>query len=176
MRRTSTVLASLALLSSPALAGRVAESQDVVEHGLALARRRGDRVWERSLMTNLISGYFALGQWDEAAAVAAGEGFEALAGRHAGAGVEGRAEVVGEGGCIGEDDVVVAATVHLEQAERRARNYFDRAAETACVFLRDQLNRECRPATACSGPGPRLSSRHPGRSQRCAAPANDAGR
>ena len=34
-----------------ALAGRVAESQDVVEHGLALARRRGDRVWERSLMT-----------------------------------------------------------------------------------------------------------------------------
>ena len=48
-----------------ALAGRVAESQDVVEHGLALARRRGDRVWERSLMTNLISGYFALGQWDE---------------------------------------------------------------------------------------------------------------
>jgi len=30
--------------------------------------------------------------------------------------------------------------------------------------------------TACSGPGPRLSSRHPGRSHRCAAPSADAER
>ena len=32
-----------------ALAGRVTEAEEVVERGLALARRRGDRVWERGL-------------------------------------------------------------------------------------------------------------------------------
>ena len=38
------------------LAGRNAEADEVLERGLELARRRGDRVWESGLMTNLISG------------------------------------------------------------------------------------------------------------------------
>ncbi|WP_348209498.1 AAA family ATPase [Gaiella sp.] len=48
-----------------ALAGKAAEADAVIERGIALARRRGDRVWERSLMTNLISTYFVSGRWDE---------------------------------------------------------------------------------------------------------------
>ena len=47
------------------------EAQEVTERGLAIARRRGDRLWERSLATNLVSGYFAKGRWDEAEAAAA---------------------------------------------------------------------------------------------------------
>ncbi|HZO48551.1 MAG TPA: AAA family ATPase [Gaiellaceae bacterium] len=46
-------------------AGRTADARDVIEHGLALARRRGDRTWERALTTNLISVYQATGLWDE---------------------------------------------------------------------------------------------------------------
>ncbi len=48
-----------------ALAGRRAEAEEVIERGLALARRRGDRVWERSLTTNLISSYYVTGRWDD---------------------------------------------------------------------------------------------------------------
>ena len=47
------------------LAGKTAEAEAVIERGIALARRRGDRVWERSLLTNLISSYFVSGRWDE---------------------------------------------------------------------------------------------------------------
>ena len=47
------------------LAGKNAEAESVIERGLSLARRRGDRVWERFLMTNLISSYFVSGRWDD---------------------------------------------------------------------------------------------------------------
>jgi len=47
------------------LAGRNEEANEVVLRGLALARRRGDRVWEQSLLTNLINGYYVMGRWDE---------------------------------------------------------------------------------------------------------------
>ena len=47
------------------LAGKTVEADSVVERGIVLARRRGDRVWERALMTNLISLYFIAGRWDE---------------------------------------------------------------------------------------------------------------
>jgi tetratricopeptide (TPR) repeat protein len=53
------------------LADRNPEAQDVTERGIALARRRGDRVWERSLVTNLVSGFLVIGQWDEAERAAA---------------------------------------------------------------------------------------------------------
>jgi predicted ATPase len=52
-------------------ANRWEEGQAVTERGVALARRRGDRVWERALMTNLISGLLSKGWWDEAEAAAA---------------------------------------------------------------------------------------------------------
>ncbi len=48
-----------------ALSGRTAEAEAVIERGLALARRRGDRVWERALTTNLVSSYFVSGRWDD---------------------------------------------------------------------------------------------------------------
>ena len=48
-----------------ALAGRTDEAVEAVEHGIALARRRGDRVAERGLTTNLMSSYFATGRWDD---------------------------------------------------------------------------------------------------------------
>jgi predicted ATPase/class 3 adenylate cyclase len=47
------------------MAGRMAEGTEVVERGIALARRRGDRVWEQSLLTNLISSHYTAGRWDE---------------------------------------------------------------------------------------------------------------
>ncbi|MCY7302284.1 MAG: hypothetical protein LH654_04450, partial [Thermoleophilia bacterium] len=48
-----------------ALGGKTAEADAVIERGIALARRRGERVLERALMTNLISSYFSSGRWDE---------------------------------------------------------------------------------------------------------------
>ncbi|MFN2471995.1 MAG: AAA family ATPase [Gaiellaceae bacterium] len=53
------------------LAGRWLEGQEVTERGIAIARRRGDRVWERALLTNLIAGYISTGQWDAAEQAAA---------------------------------------------------------------------------------------------------------
>ena len=54
-----------------ALAGRMAEADVVVERGIEHARRRGDRIWEGALMTNLISSYAQCGRWDEAEALLA---------------------------------------------------------------------------------------------------------
>ncbi|RDI73452.1 Adenylate/Guanylate cyclase catalytic domain-containing protein [Gaiella occulta] len=54
-----------------ALSGRRAEAERVIEQGIALARRRGDRLWERSLTTNLVSGYLVSGRWDDAERAAA---------------------------------------------------------------------------------------------------------
>ncbi len=48
------------------IAGRNAEAYEIVQRGIALARRRGDRVWESSLLTNLVSELIAQGRWDEA--------------------------------------------------------------------------------------------------------------
>jgi len=53
------------------LAGKTVECDSVIERGIVLARRRGDRVWERALMTNLISSYFVSGRWDEVERAAA---------------------------------------------------------------------------------------------------------
>ena len=53
------------------LAGRMAEADAVVERGIEHARRRGDRIWEGALMTNLISSYVQGGRWDEAEALLA---------------------------------------------------------------------------------------------------------
>ena len=48
------------------LAGRYTEALEVVERGLALARRRGNRSWERVLTSNLVGACLVLGRWDEA--------------------------------------------------------------------------------------------------------------
>ncbi len=48
------------------VAGRSAEAAQVAEGGIALARRRGDRQWERSLTTNLVAELIRQGRWDEA--------------------------------------------------------------------------------------------------------------
>ena len=49
----------------------MAEADAVVERGIEHARRRGDRIWEGALMTNLISSYAQGGRWDEAEALLA---------------------------------------------------------------------------------------------------------
>src|SRR6185436_6388470 len=46
----------------------------------------------------------------------------------------------------------------------------------AGVKARGVANPTARPTTACSGPGPRFSSRHRGRGHRCAVPSADAER
>ncbi len=48
-----------------AQAGKGEEGEHVVERGIALARRRGDRVWELALTTNLVGSYFVTGRWEE---------------------------------------------------------------------------------------------------------------
>jgi class 3 adenylate cyclase/tetratricopeptide (TPR) repeat protein len=52
------------------LAGRLSEAEEVIERGIALARRRGDRARERGLATNLVSTYLVSGRWDDAERVA----------------------------------------------------------------------------------------------------------
>jgi len=53
------------------LSGKTAEAEEIIERGLALARRRGDRVWELSLTTNLVGSYFVSGRWDDVERVVA---------------------------------------------------------------------------------------------------------
>ncbi len=53
------------------LAGKRAEAEAVIERGIALARRRGDRGWELSLTANLVDSYFESGRWDEVEQVVA---------------------------------------------------------------------------------------------------------
>jgi tetratricopeptide (TPR) repeat protein len=53
------------------LSGRNAEAQEVTARGIALARRRGDRVWERSLASNLVAEFVRSGRWDDAERLAA---------------------------------------------------------------------------------------------------------
>jgi class 3 adenylate cyclase/predicted ATPase len=45
---------------------RFQEALDEVNKGLALARERGDRLWERAMLTQGLSSLVALGRWDEA--------------------------------------------------------------------------------------------------------------
>ena len=47
------------------LAGREGEATEILERGITLARRRGDRVWEQSLLSNLISSRYVAGLWDD---------------------------------------------------------------------------------------------------------------
>ena len=54
-----------------ALSERREEAIEAVERGIALARRRGDRTWELSLTTNLVSSYYVSGRWDEVERIAA---------------------------------------------------------------------------------------------------------
>ena len=49
--------------------GRLAEAVDEVAAGLALARERGDRQWERALLGQQIAPLIMLGRWTEAAAL-----------------------------------------------------------------------------------------------------------
>ena len=51
------------------VAGRNREAQEVIERGIALARRRGDRSWEVGLTSNLVSVYIVAGRWDDAGRV-----------------------------------------------------------------------------------------------------------
>jgi class 3 adenylate cyclase/tetratricopeptide (TPR) repeat protein len=62
-RGAMRALMNLSFLLS--VAGRVRESETVIERGLVLARRRGDRAWELSLTSNLVSVCSILGRWDE---------------------------------------------------------------------------------------------------------------
>jgi class 3 adenylate cyclase/tetratricopeptide (TPR) repeat protein len=50
--------------------GRYAEAQELLERGLALARRRGDRQGERRLLAQGLMALNALGRWDEALSAA----------------------------------------------------------------------------------------------------------
>ncbi len=53
------------------IGGRNAEGYEVVQRGISLARRRGDRVWESSLLTNLVSELIVQGRWEDAEQAAA---------------------------------------------------------------------------------------------------------
>jgi tetratricopeptide (TPR) repeat protein len=50
---------------------RLEETVEVVNEGLQRARERGDRIWERALLSQLVTPLVGLGRWDEAAAAAA---------------------------------------------------------------------------------------------------------
>jgi tetratricopeptide (TPR) repeat protein len=52
-----------------AIAARNREAEEILERGIGLARRRGDRSWELALTGNLVSVYFVSGRWDELAQV-----------------------------------------------------------------------------------------------------------
>lgn len=51
------------------LNGQPADSARLLERGLALARERGDRAWEREILAQTVNGHVFRGEWDEALAV-----------------------------------------------------------------------------------------------------------
>ncbi|MFZ0040111.1 MAG: adenylate/guanylate cyclase domain-containing protein [Solirubrobacteraceae bacterium] len=52
-----------------ALAGRIDESATLLERGIALARERGNRAWERDLLAQQVGVHAYSGHWDEALAL-----------------------------------------------------------------------------------------------------------
>jgi tetratricopeptide (TPR) repeat protein len=60
---------NLAAISS--VADRFDESVEAVQKGLVLARERGDRSWERGLLSQMVAPLVTLGRWQEAAGVGA---------------------------------------------------------------------------------------------------------
>ena len=53
------------------LTGDPGESARLLELGVALARERGDRGWERDLLAQVTQGQIFSGDWDEALALGA---------------------------------------------------------------------------------------------------------
>jgi class 3 adenylate cyclase/tetratricopeptide (TPR) repeat protein len=68
---SGAIRATLNLGYLESLAGRERAALGWSERGLEIARRMGDRVWERSLASNLMSGYVDTGQWEAAIHVGA---------------------------------------------------------------------------------------------------------
>ena len=52
------------------LTGRTRESAELLERGLALARERGDRPWERDILSQINQAHVFCGRWDQAIALA----------------------------------------------------------------------------------------------------------
>ena len=52
------------------LTGRTPESAELVERGLALAGERGDRSWERDILSQTNQAHVFCGRWDQAIALA----------------------------------------------------------------------------------------------------------
>ncbi|MGB9182980.1 MAG: AAA family ATPase, partial [Solirubrobacteraceae bacterium] len=65
---TPTLRAYYNLADLRVLSGRGEESSRLIESGLALARERGNRVWERHLLSQRAEIRILMGQWDEALA------------------------------------------------------------------------------------------------------------
>jgi class 3 adenylate cyclase/tetratricopeptide (TPR) repeat protein len=59
------------LADAPLQLDRYREARELAEPGLALARARGDRIWEQQLLLMICTAHQCLGDWDEALRIAA---------------------------------------------------------------------------------------------------------
>ncbi|MGZ4408439.1 MAG: AAA family ATPase [Gaiellaceae bacterium] len=100
---------------------RYAETTELVERLIALARRRGDRRWQSNLRTGSLTQLFPLGRWDEALTIAAEEQPHA-------AGETARSELLN------------AARIHCERGDLEPADALLAAADT----LRDSDNPQSR--------------------------------
>jgi class 3 adenylate cyclase/tetratricopeptide (TPR) repeat protein len=114
---------------------RFSEAVDEVNEGLALARERGDRVWERALVSQLIAPLVALGRWDEAASA----GAAVLAGPSDADAAQVAAFIAPVAAARG--DAVNLERCRSIAATLRDSQYVDLRMCAALVFARDALER-----------------------------------
>jgi class 3 adenylate cyclase/tetratricopeptide (TPR) repeat protein len=107
-----------------------------VEEGLAAARERGDRVWERAFLSQMLEPLVGLGRWDDAAAVGAAVLAGALNDLDSST-VAGFLPAV----AAGRGDEELFERCREIAAANRESTYVDQRVCAALVFARDALER-----------------------------------
>jgi class 3 adenylate cyclase/tetratricopeptide (TPR) repeat protein len=114
---------------------RLTDAAEEVNEALRLARERGDRIWERALLSQLITPLVALGRWDEASTVAA----QVLTGHDDLDATQAAASMVQVAAARGDDAMLdhcrSLALQHKDSA------YVDQRVGSALVRARDALER-----------------------------------
>jgi class 3 adenylate cyclase/tetratricopeptide (TPR) repeat protein len=114
---------------------RFSEAIEEVNRALAIARERGDRLWERQVLAQQIPSLYVLGQWDGASSI----GEQLIAGQSDLDAVGAAAFLVSIGAARGSEQTVERCLTLAEQ--RRESTYTDVRVAAANVLGREALER-----------------------------------
>jgi tetratricopeptide (TPR) repeat protein len=114
---------------------RFDDAIEQVEEGLAIARDRGDRLWERQLLGQLMPPFFILGRWDEAMEI----GSPLLSG-HADTDAMATAQALTSIASARGDEATVERCLAIA-AQRKESTYVDLRAAATLVLGKQALER-----------------------------------